>query len=677
MQTETILFIILAGILALSLALFQYIYRSKNRSKIYKFLAFLRFLTIFSVLLLLINPKLDKVTFYNEKPKLIVAIDNSESVSYLGQDQKAKDLVESLKSNDSLGQRFNLEFYTFGKDLNLSDSLSFNEKQSNIANVFKRLSEVNTNSVSPTLLITDGNQTYGNEYQFTSRQYKQPIFPIILGDTTVYFDIKIEQLNVNKYAYLKNKFPLEIIVVYNGKASINTQLKITSGNTIVHSQNLAFDAEKTSQVVNVTLPAASVGVISYKVELDPLDNEKNVINNVKNFAVEVIDQKTNVAIVSDILHPDLGALKKSIASNKQRNASILTPEEFLNQSNDFQLVILYQPNRKFRPVYEEIQRLKLNAFVILGTKTDWQFLNSIQSDYIQDVTYQTEDFQPTFNQNFGLFIIEDLSFDDLPPLQTEFGQITFNLPVNTILFKTVNGIQINEPLLTTFEINDKREAVLNGEGIWRWRAQSFLDEQSFNAFDNFIGKLVQYLSSNQTRSRLNVNYESFYNGNDDVKITAQYFNKNYEFDANGSINIVLINQQDNASTTLPFVLKNTNYQVDLSGLNPGEYDFTVTVANENISKSGSLKILDYNIEQQFLNADVTKLQQLATNSNGKSYFINNINALTVDLMNDKRFATIQKSNKNVVPLIDWEFLLGIITLSLALEWFIRKYNGLI
>jgi hypothetical protein len=117
--------------------------------------------------------------------------------------------------------------------------------------------------------------------------------------------------------------------------------------------------------------------------------------------------------------------------------------------------------------------------------------------------------------------------------------------------------------------------------------------------------------------------------------------------------------------------------VDLSGLEPGEYEFTVSVTNENMSKSGVLQILDYNIEQQFLNADVTKLQQLASNSNGKAFFIEKINGLTNDLMNDSRFATIQKSNKNVVPLIDWKFLLGIIVLSLGLEWFIRKYNGLI
>src|SRR5690606_37145127 len=133
-----------------------------------------------------------------------------------------------------------------------------------------------------------------------TNKFKQPIFPIILGDTIQHTDLKIEQLNVNRYAYLKNKFPVEIIAVYNGKSSVSTELKITSGNSTVHSQTLNFNTTNSSQVINVTLPAKSVGVQTYKATLVPLENEKNVVNNVKNFAVEVIDQKTNVAIVSDI-----------------------------------------------------------------------------------------------------------------------------------------------------------------------------------------------------------------------------------------------------------------------------------------------------------------------------------------------------------------------------------------
>ena len=677
MQTDTLTYIIISGILALVLALFQYIFKSKKTTKIYWLLAFLRFVSIFSVLLLLINPKFDKVSFYDEKPNLIVAVDNSESISYLNQSQNTSDLIETIKQNEQLKENFNLEFYTFGKSVNPSDSLNFNEQQSNIAQVFDRLSEVYNSSVSPTLLITDGNQTYGYDYEFMTKRYKQAIFPVILGDTTTYTDIKIQQLNVNRYAYLKNKFPVEIIATYNGNSPVNSQLRIVSGNTTVFSQPISFSKTQSSQIVNLNLPANRVGVGSYKAEIIPLTNEKNTVNNIKNFAVEVIDQKTNVAIVSDIIHPDLGALKKSIESNEQRKAVILNSLDFLKQSEDFQLVIAYQPTNNFRSLFKEIDRLKLNKIVITGTKTNWSLLNQLQNNYSQQLTNQTESFQPTVNQNYSTFIIDDLNFDEFPPLQSEFGETIFTVPFETILFKTVNGTQLEEPLIATLEINEKREALILGEGIWRWRAQSYLDEKSFNTFDNFIGKLVQYLSSKQRRSRLNVNYESFYNGNDNVKITAQYFNKNYEFDANATINIVLKNKLTEDTKTFPFVLKNTNYQVDLSGLEAGEYNFTVSTSNGNISKTGELKILDYNVEQQFLNANVTKLQSLATNSEGRSYFIDNTNTIINDLLNDSRFATVQKSSKKVVPLIDWKYLLALIALSLAAEWFIRKYNGLI
>ena len=162
-----------------------------------------------------------------------------------------------------------------------------------------------------------------------------------------------------------------------------------------------------------------------------------------------------------------------------------------------------------------------------------------------------------------------------------------------------------------------------------------------------------------------------------IIISAQFFNKNYKFDAKASLNIISKNKEDEIETILPFILKNNNYQADLSGFTPGQYDFTVRANNGEASYSGSFQILDYNVEQQFLNANVTKLQQLAANSQGSSYFIANTDNLVSDLTNDSRYVTIQKSTKNVVPLIDFKYLLALIVLSLALEWFIRKYNGLI
>ena len=676
MNSQTIIFIVISGIIALLLALFQYIYKSK-KSKVKLWLAVLRFVSIFAILLLLVNPKFEAVSYYEEKPNLVIALDNSESVAYLKQDEKAKTAFQNLITSTELQNKFNIKTFKFGENvLSSIDSFYFNERQTNISGFFKNYNELYKNTISPVILISDGNQTIGNDYKYIVKK-NQPVYPIILGDTSTFSDLRIGQVNVNRYAYLKNKFPVEIITNYSGIEPITGSLNIRLGNSIVFAKKIEFNANKTSEIVKANLNASNIGIKNYKVEIVPLENEKNKVNNYKNFAIEIIDQKTNIALVAENLHPDLGVLKKAIESNEQRSVSILKPKEFIYQNSDFNLVILFNPNNRFNSVYERILNQKLNTFTIAGSSTDWNFVNDSQSLFKQEVTNQSEDYQPELNPNFGVFIVDNITFIDYPPLELDFGTTTFLVPQETILYKTINGINTEESLLSTFEINNQKHALLNGEGIWRWRAQCYLNTDSFEGFDNFIGKFVQYLSSNKKRQRLSLDYKSFYDQNENIIVNAQFFNKNYEFDTNSNLQITYVNEETNVSKTLPLLLNNTSYRIDLSGIEPGDYNFSIKSNDEPISSSGNFTILAYNVEQQFLNADVTKLQSVATSTNAKSYFIDEYNTIISDLVSDERYATIQKSKRKRIPIIDWKYLLSLIALALSLEWCIRKYNGLI
>ncbi len=676
MLGQTILFIVLSVIIALLLALFQYAYRSKL-NKLNILFIFLRFVTYFSILLLLINPKFEKIKYYNEKPNLVLAIDNSSSIKFLEQDENVENLLEAIKSNKELNNKFNIDYFSFGNELRTLDTIEFDDRRTNLSRVFSDLDQIYKNSVSPTLLISDGNQTYGYDYEFTAGEYDQPIYSIILGDTITYSDLKIEQINVNRYAYLKNQFPVEAIINYNGNESVKTDFIVKKGNQTVYRKSISLSKLENSQIINFTLAANPAGVISYSAAIAPLEIEKNKINNFKDFGVEVIDQKSKIALISDIIHPDLGAIKKSIESNEQRTVSIVKPNEIFNKLNDFQLIILYQPNNSFKPVYDELNKLNKNILIVTGSKTDWSFLNSIQKNYYKKVSNLTEDYQPLLNENFNTFIVNDMDFQSFPPLTSFFELVEFKTRSESILFKAVNGIVTDQPLLSVLEYDNRREAVLFGEGIWRWRAQSFINEKSFSGFDNFMAKIVLYLASNNQKSRLTVDHESFYYGNDDIIISAQYFNKNYESESTRKCSDRDKDENTGSIKTLPFVFDKNKYQVSLNNLPASDYSFVVKVSDEPLSQSGKLKILDYNVEQQFLNANVTKLKRIAANANGNSYFVKNADKLFSDLLEDDRYITIQKSNKNTVPLIDFKILLFLIILSLALEWFLRKYNGLI
>ena len=87
------------------------------------------------------------------------------------------------------------------------------------------------------------------------------------------------------------------------------------------------------QSVQILLEADRVGLQKYKAVVSSATKEKNTYNNVKNFAVEVIDQRKEIAIISDISHPDLGALKRAIEYNAQRKVTLLKTNSISDLKN--------------------------------------------------------------------------------------------------------------------------------------------------------------------------------------------------------------------------------------------------------------------------------------------------------------------------------------------------------
>ena len=677
MESQTILLIFLAAISALGIAVFQYLKSKKERTKRSFMLALLRFVSIFGILLLLINPKFTNTSYELEKSNLVLAVDNSQSINYFKSTDEVTAFVASIRENKNIQEKYNISTFTFGNTLKAQDTFSFSENQTNVTSAFKELQDIYKAKVAPTVIITDGNQTYGEAYQYAAKKYKQDVYPVIVGDTTSYQDLKISQLNANRYAFLNNKFPVEIIANYNGNSAVSTKLNVFQNGRVIYSKPLSFSKEKTSEIVQVTLPVTSIGVKTYTVSLQALDAEKNTVNNKKSFGIEVIDERTNVLILTSIIHPDLGTLKKAIESNEQRNVTIKKSDEPDINLKDYQAVLLYQPNVSFKPYYETIKTLGINTFTITGTRTDYRFLNDNGELFTRELSAQVEDYQAEFNSNFSTFQVDDIGFSNFPPLVDEFGEVSIKKAHTPLLMQTISGLPTGSSLLTTIEDGAQRHAVLFGEGIWRWRAQSYLDNQSFEPFDEFVGKLIQYLASKERRNRLNINYNSFYNGGDNIVIAAQYFDKNYEFDARAKLSMVVIGERNNTRQEIPMVLKNNRYEVDLSSLTPDSYKFSVTVAGESISRSGNFEIIEFNVEQQFLSANVTPLQKIATNTNKELYSMGNSAQLITNLLENETYNPIQKQQKQIKPLIDWYYLLGIIILTLSLEWFIRKYNGLI
>jgi len=675
MTTNTILLILLSVLIAGGLSFFQYFFRAKNKSKTNLLLAFLRFFSIFGILLLLINPKITSNTFEIVKTPLPIVVDNSSSISELKANERSLEIYKKLASNKELKEKFEILSYQFSNEFELSDNFNFQGKQTNLDEVAKNLKSINKNATFPTVILTDGNQTSGNDYVYSFNPNNK-VFPVILGDTTTFLDLKINQLNVNKYAFHKNKFPVEVFLQYSGNKSVTADFSISQANSVLSKQSVSFSPSKKSQVLNVLLPANNIGVQVFKASITSKEQEKNTYNNIKNFAVEVIDQKSEIAIVSVINHPDIGALKRSIETNLQRKVTIVNPNK-ISSLQDYNILVLYQPTSEFKSVFEANKNANLNTWIITGTNTDFNFLNQMQNSLQFKMSSQKEDYLADFSTQFNLFAIDNIGFENLPPLQNSFGTVTAKENVDVLLSSRIRNVNTGSPLLAYAENQGKRSAFLLGENIWKWRLQSHIDNQSFDKFDVFVDKTIQFLASNNTKKSLVVNHESFYNSGEAIEINAQYFNKNYEFDENAKLTISLTNKATKQTKNYDLLKSTNSYKVNLDGLSAGIYSFKVVESKSKATYTSSFEVLDFDIEKQFVNPDLNKLTHLASQTNGKVFHPNQVDDLVKSLLGNEDYKAVQKAITKKTPLVDWIWLLVLIAISLAAEWFIRKYHGLL
>ena len=673
MEKYSAIWFFIAFVLSGSLGYYQYYYRVKKLTKVSFLLVIIRSLVFFLLMLVLLNPSITKESIINQKAKLSVLVDNSSSITFFKKDSLVHAILQNFKTHKKLNKRFDINYYSFGNLFQQSDSFSFDENQTDISMPLERISKIQKNASNAIVLLSDGNQTIGNDYQYTS--IKDPIFPVVIGDTTKFQDVKIAQINVNRYSFINNQFPVESILQYEGTQTIKLRYSLENNGKIIFSERINFSEKNNSHILKTFIKASKEGTNFFTSKIEYLENEKNVVNNSKNFSVEVIDKQSEILIVSSFYHPDLGALKKAIESDKQRKVTIRIVDNKNIQLNNYQLVVLYQPNNKFNIIIDQLNSNKSSFMLITGSKTDWLFLNNKSLGINKKNINQLENYSARFYNGFLNFSQKNIGFENFPPLIDYYGETTVSIPHQTLLYQSINGFSSQNPLLATANHNNQKKVFLFGEGIWKWRSSSFLKNDSFQYFDEFIGNLVQYASNKKIRNRLDLDITSFYNANSSIQIGAFYVDENYQFDDRATILFTIKNKNSKKKQTFPFSLSGSSYQLELTSLEAGEYEYTIKVDGQNISKKGTFKVNEFLVEEQFTNANSYKLELLAQKTAGKLYFEDKYRLVIDDLTNDTRFSTIQKSKKSIDKLVNWQWIMLLIIGLLSLEWFIRKYIG--
>lgn len=212
--------------------------------------------------------------------------------------------------------------------------------------------------------------------------------------------------------------------------------------------------------------------------------------------------------------------------------------------------------------------------------------------------------------------------------------------------------------------------------MWRWRSAVYEKEKSFEKFDGFFQALIQYLASTQQKKRLQVHFENFYYQYTNAKLRAQYFDSNFQLDRQASLEIK-ISKQDSLILQTPMIPTGLYQEMSLDALDSGTYTFEVIESKSQEKTIGTFEILAYDIEQRFTRANVEDLQKLAKETQAKVLFVDDLEGFIEELLQSKKYQIKEREIVKEEALIHYTYLLIILLVSLALEWFIRKINGML
>jgi hypothetical protein len=482
-------------------------YTSSFKSKtLYYSLIFLRFLSSFFVLFLLLSPLVHRKYNIEEKPIIGIAIDNSTSILNSKVNDK-KDIESKVKYlQDKLEGKCTVVPFSFGTQCQSDSLYSFAEKETDISQALEYFDESYMHQNPVALVVaSDGLYNKGINPIYTSLQKKYPIYTIALGDTTVKKDTRIEDVHHNTFAYLGDKTSIEIDLGADFASGSSTNLSIyeisSAGSVKISTQQIAINSNSFVSTQALTVECKKAGIIHYRAVLDAVKGEDITQNNSFDFFVEVLDGRKKILIVGASPHPDMSALKQSLQNSKNYEVDITFDQSLLPKIESYNLIVMHQmPSQSDNASawIQKINTLKIPALFIVGSQSNFSIFSSIQNNISAQLQANVhQDILPRVNSNFELFSLTDqtkATANTFPPLQIDLSSVSAKSAGSTLMYQKIGSVETQYPMIFFGDNNGVKNGYIIGTGLWKWNLSTFATTNNHEAFDEIIHKIANYLS---------------------------------------------------------------------------------------------------------------------------------------------------------------------------------------
>lgn len=646
----------------------------------------LRFLAISILAFLLLSPLLRYVTRTVEKPVVLLLQDNSASLfntekskAQLSNWDAALRTLEEKLSND-----YEFRKYSFAEALQDSFSLNFQGKETDIAAAFNQLNTLYLNrNIGAVLVATDGIFNKGISPLYARNELNAPVFTVALGDTAVQRDLLIQQVNHNQLAYLNNTFPVEVVVNARKLAGRKAQLRIELNGKVLEQRDINIDNAAYLSKSEFRFKAEAAGIQRYRAVLSTVEGEYTQANNVRDFFIEVLDSRQKVLILADAPHPDVAAIRFSLQQNENYEVETMMASAFRGSLKPYSLVVLHQlPSRNNAAVniFQEIEAHSTPVLFVVGQSTQLFDLNRYQNVIVSNNSRGGfNDVVPRFNKDFSLFTLSDeliSSINTLEPLQIPNAALKLNPQASMLFSQRIGSVDTQYPMIAFSNSIEQKKAVIVGEGIWRWRMQSYAEQQSHGLFDAFLSRIVQYMSVRTERRNLRIVTRNAFNENEPVTFEAEVYNAAYELVNTPEVNLTIINSK-NQKYPYTFSRSATAYRLNAGVFPAGDYRYeaSVSLGGKQYTADGRFVVKPVVAELTQSTADHTLLRTWAERNGGKMLSPETMMTLPELLKNREDVKPVSHSETRLEELVKLRWIFFLLVALLGLEWFLRRRNG--
>jgi len=654
-------------------------------------LAILRGGVVTLLILLLLNPYLKTQRKRVDRPVVVVAIDQSRSLLYhtdsLRQVQRMQRWLSEAKTR--LGGDFDLRVLGFGDGVNDTIDWRFDQQATNFSGLFQRIEDRHAGQrLAAVVVASDGIYNQGAEPGTLAGRLNVPVYCYGLGDTSQPRDLSIVDLRVNRIAFIGTEFPVSVDLqatrMQGNEAEVILE-KIEAGNaTPIDRKFINISTGRYFENMQFVAPTGKAGIHRYRLRVTAAAGDDLGANNVRDFFVEVVDARTSILLVGHGAHPDLGCIRDALEKSPLFEVTTAYSFEPPQIRQGTAAVILHQlPSSApgSQAWMKQVESSGLPVWFIAGASSQIGQLNNAQA--LVGVATQRGGMNavlPAVLPDFALFTLEDelkKAIASMPPLEAPFGNYTRGPAAVALLNQRVGSMVTDMPLWALAPNARPRQAILLGEGIWRWRLAQAEKRSATDAVGELVRRTAQFLSVKPDDRPFQLRtVQRLFREQDDVVFEGVLFNKNREQVNDPDVQISLVSEEDQQFS---FVMGKSGkgYRLNAGGLPAGNYRYrgATTLAGEALVAEGAFGVERLNLEETRTAADHDMLAQLSAKSGGRFVAGGDGLSLFGELKKNIPSTSVSYLERSLSELISLEVLLLLLGLFLSVEWILRRYSG--